>query len=105
KGDKEPEVRPLGQVEGPCKRGDGLGEVALAQGPKAHGPRRHDLAIGVIGSLSKPYPFLSESLPLAKGAALSKGSDKEAVGEHGGQPGQTEALLEEPAVETHHVLL
>ena len=59
----------------------------------------------MIGRLGKPYSFLGERLPLAKGAALNKGGDEEAGGEHRGQPGQAETLLAQRAVETRHVFL
>ena len=59
-GDEEPDVRPLREVEGPFEHRDGLGEVPLAQRPKAHGPIRHDPAVGVIGGLGNPHPFLGE---------------------------------------------
>ena len=66
-GDEEPDVRPLREVEGPFEHGDGLGEVALAQRPKAHGPIRH--GHGCRGDRrprqSAPLP-LRAALPSAK---------------------------------------
>jgi hypothetical protein len=80
-------------------------EVALAQRPKAHGPGRHDTAIGVIGSLGNLFPFFAGRPPLGKGAALGKGDDEVTAGDHGGQARQAKTLLEQCAVETRHVLL
>ena len=73
--------------------------------PKAHGPIRQDTAVGVIGGLGNPHPFLGGRPPLGEGAALGKGAGEVAAGEHGGQSRQAEALLEQRAVETRHVLL
>ena len=80
-GDEEPDVRPLREVEGPFEHGYGLGEVSLAQRPKAHSPIYQDTAIGVIGSLGDLHSFLGGCLPLGEGAALGKGDD-EAPREH-----------------------
>ena len=97
-------MRPLREVEGPFEHGDGLGEVSLAQRPKAHGPIGQDTAKGVIGGLGHPHPFLGGRPPLGEGAALGKGEDEETAGEHGRRRVQAEALLEQRAVETHHIL-
>ena len=93
-GDCEPEVRPLREVEGAFEHRDGLVEVPLAQIPKASGPIRHDLAVGVVGSLGNPPPFLRGSPPLSEGAALGKVAGEETTGEHRGQTRQAEALME-----------
>ena len=84
----------LREVEGPFEHGDGLGKLPLAQQPKANGPIRQDTAVGVIGGLGDPHPFLCRRPPFGEGAALGKVAGEEAAGKHGGQPRQAEALME-----------
>src|SRR5262249_49909117 len=104
-GDYEPNVRPLREIEGLFQHGDGLEEVSLAQRPKAHSPIRVHTAVGVISSLGNPHPFLSRRSPREEISALSKGEDEDTAGAHRGQTVQTEALLEQFAMETRYALL
>src|SRR5712692_1827550 len=68
------------------------------------GPIGMDTAVGVIGGLGNPYPFLSGNPPLDEVSALSKGVDEAAARVHRSQSRQTEALIEQRAVERRHVL-
>jgi hypothetical protein len=98
-------MRSLREIEGPFQHGDSLGEVTLAQRPKAHSPIRVDTAVGVIGSLGNPHRFLCGCSPLGEISALSKGKDEDTARAHRGQTMQTEALLEQFAIETRYALL
>jgi hypothetical protein len=60
-GNREPEVRAVCQIEGPFERGNGMGEIALAQSLKARAPIRYDTAVRMISGLGDLYPFLCTS--------------------------------------------
>jgi hypothetical protein len=102
--DSEPEVHSLRQVESPFEHRDSLCKISLSQRPKAHATIRHDTAIGMIGSFGNPHPFLCKNSPLGEDAALDKTGGKVTVGLHRCQSSQTEALLQQCAVEIRHIL-
>jgi hypothetical protein len=80
-------------------------EVPLTQQSEGHGQICQDTAVWVVGNLGGPHRFLCRRPPLSESAALGKAAGDPAAGEHRGQPRQAEALMQQLAVETHHVFL
>jgi hypothetical protein len=73
-------MSPMREVDNSFEHKHRLGEVTLAQRPKAHRPIRQDTTIGVIGSLSNLHSFLSECSPLDEGTTLGQGGGEVAAG-------------------------
>ena len=100
----ELEMCTLHEVREPFEHRDGLVDIAFAQPQKASGPIGMDTAVGVIRGLGNPYPFLSGNPAFDESTALGEAEREAAAGMRRSQSRQTEALIEQSAVERCQVL-
>ena len=93
-GDSEPDVCRLREVEGPFEHGMAWWRSPWHSDQKPTAQYARHAAVGVIGGLGNPHPFLGGRPPLGECAALGKVAGEETTGEHRGQPSQAKALME-----------
>ena len=103
-GEKDWEVRVLTDAYGPFERGEGPGQVALAEGRADRPLRGPHEARGVSNRLGNPQPFVPKGTALSERAQLGMAPGEVGTGEHGGQDDLTEALVAPRPVEGRHGL-
>jgi hypothetical protein len=98
-GEKGREVRVLTDAHGLFEQGEGLRQVALAEGQQADPPRGKHQAARVLNRLGNAEPFFPEGPALGEQTQLGMTRGESGTGLHGGQEGLPEALLAPRPVE------